>query len=228
MDFGAARALHRTWGPTVYAGIQELGGGSLAVIRIVFLIVHRRIGEAENPGPPEGTGGHLSTYLDSINEADLTSLIRASRNSLAVALSGARAMPCSERPVFKEQLGDATASRAPRRAPIQTPLGLRMGTAPVHPIPLDRGRSRAAQASDAATPPVATAPTPIGRTPRPRGGRAARGCRAGARVRRGRGQHHSAAAARDGFSIYLANVSSWNEVVSDYVFNLDSDAVLFA
>ncbi len=68
----------------------------------------------------------------------------------------------------------------------------------------------------------------MGRTPRPRGGRAARGCRAGARVRRGRGQYHSAAASRDGFSIYFANVSSWNEVVSDYIFNLDSDAVLLA
>ncbi len=61
-----------------------------------------------------------------------------------------------------------------------------------------------------------------------RGGRKKRGTRAGARVRRGRGDHFSAAAGRNRFEIYFGNATSWSEQAEDHVMNLGVDAFLGA
>ncbi len=110
-------------------------GVSLAHCHEVFLVIRRRIGEADNPGPSATERSRLDTDLEGMDDTERIALVRTSRNDLAVALAGAQAEPCAGRPVFKKQSKDDVERKAPRRAPIQLPLDRRLSSTPHSPRP---------------------------------------------------------------------------------------------
>jgi hypothetical protein len=194
-----------------------------------------RVGEASHPGPAaEGldfTGGQDAPVGAQWGIDMLQAAVKRSRNSLAVAIARAPVEVAAERPVFKDQLEAEAPQRRRRRARIQDPLAARAlaaaGRDP-HWLPAHAPVGRSWPA------PIPAAGNGTAERQRPpaerkyRGGRRVRGNRAGARVRRGRGLHSSAAAGRRHIEIFFANITLWNEAAEDHLKGIEADVVLLA
>ncbi len=198
----------------------------MATIVLALFLVHRRIGEASNPGPcddREREASSRSGPYDAMGLDVFGAAVKKARNALATALAGEVDLLATVCPRLVD--GSACGGKRPvrRRPRIQPPMDQRALKPPRAPVPLGLAGWSTAPAAT-----VASTSMQCSGERSHRGGRMPRGRRAGARVRRGRGEALSAAAARGSFKIFLGNITCWSEAARDYVFGLDADALLLA
>ncbi len=164
----------------------------------------RRIGEAANPGPCPTLAERIDASLASKDIGWLVSAVSKARNALAVSLHGSPADYTTICPTYEEGAAarDKVAQR--KRQRIQEELRDRSDKpGVVYQALLDH------YADDVANEGRGPVPAPwdyhahSAMVRHKRGGKRTRGCRAGARVRRGRGRHHRSTDSRDHVNVFF-------------------------